>query len=102
MYSINDYEGMILDRSRTEAYAQATRSRVNPGATVLDLGCGPGILTMLACQAGARKVYAIEPDGMIQIARDAAVANGYADRVEFMELMRMESFICKGASVSGN
>jgi hypothetical protein len=27
MYSINDYGGMILDRGRTEAHAQAIRFR---------------------------------------------------------------------------
>jgi type I protein arginine methyltransferase len=91
MYSINDYGGMILDRGRTEAYAQAIRARVNPGATVLDLGCGLGILTLFACQAGARKVYAIEPDGVIEIAREAAAANGYADRVEFIQGLSTEA-----------
>jgi protein arginine N-methyltransferase 1 len=91
MYSINDYGVMILDRGRTEAYAQAIRARVNPDATVLDLGCGPGILTLFACQAGARKVYAIEPDGVIEIAREAAVANGYADRVEFIQALSTEA-----------
>jgi type I protein arginine methyltransferase len=91
MYSINDYGDMILDRGRTEAYAQAIRSRVTPGATVLEIGCGPGILTMFACQAAARKVYAIESDGVIQIAREAAVANGYADRVEFIQALSTEA-----------
>jgi protein arginine N-methyltransferase 1 len=91
MYSINDYGVMILDRGRTEAYAQAIRVRVNPGATVLDIGCGPGILTLFACQAGAGKVYAIEPDGVIEIAREAVVANGYADRVEFIQALSTEA-----------
>src|SRR6202048_724698 len=91
MYSINDFGGMILDRGRTEAYAKAIRARVKPGATVLDIGCGPGILTLLACQANARKVYAIEPNGVIEIAREAAVANGYADRVEFIQALSTEA-----------
>jgi protein arginine N-methyltransferase 1 len=91
VYSINFYGAMILDRGRTEAYAKAIRARVKPGATVLDIGCGQGILTLFACQADARKVYAIEPDGVIEIAREAAVANGYADRVEFIQALSTEA-----------
>src|ERR1700731_1292278 len=83
MYSICDYGDMILDRGRTEAYAQAIRARVNSDSVVLDLGAGPGILTLFACQAGARKGYAVEPDGGIETAREADIASGFADRVEF-------------------
>lgn len=76
---------MIADRTRTAAYAQALRARVSPNSVVLDLGAGPGFMTLLACQAGARKLYAIESDGVIQIAGDMAAANGYADRVELIQ-----------------
>ena len=87
MYSICDYGDMILDRGRTEAYAQAIRARVNSDSVVLDLGAGPGILTLFACQAGARKVYAVEPDGVIETAREAVIASGFADRVEFYQAL---------------
>lgn len=76
---------MIADRNRTGAYAEALRARVTPASVVVDLGAGPGIMTLLACQAGARKVYAIESDGVIQVAREMVAANGYADRVEFIQ-----------------
>jgi hypothetical protein len=38
----------------------------------------------MACEAGARRVYAIESDPIIEIARAVAAANGVADRVEFV------------------
>jgi protein arginine N-methyltransferase 1 len=87
MYSIHDYGDMTGERRRTDAYAAALRARVAPGSVVLDIGAGPGILTLLACQAGAQRVYAVEPDGIIQVARETIAANGYADRVVFMQAL---------------
>jgi protein arginine N-methyltransferase 1 len=85
MYDIHDYGDMIADRGRIDAYAQALRQRVTPESVVLDVGAGPGILTLLACRAGARRVYAVEPAGIIEVAREAIAANGYADRVELIQ-----------------
>ncbi|MGA2606144.1 MAG: 50S ribosomal protein L11 methyltransferase [Terriglobia bacterium] len=86
-YGIEDYGKMILDKSRTDAYADALRAVVHPHSIVLDIGTGPGILAFLACRLGARKVYAIEPGDVIQLARQAAAANGFADRIEFIQGM---------------
>jgi protein arginine N-methyltransferase 1 len=76
---------MIADRVRMEAYVQALRQAVRPGAVVLDLGAGLGVFTLLACRFGARRVYAIEPDNVLHVARALAKANGCADRVEFIQ-----------------
>jgi type I protein arginine methyltransferase len=40
---------------------------------------------MLACQFGARKVYAVERADVIHLARVLAKANGYSDRIEFFQ-----------------
>jgi protein arginine N-methyltransferase 1 len=85
MYSLTSYGEMIADRVRTEAYAQALRQIVKPGSVVLEIGTGPGILAILACQLGASHVIAIESDEIIQIARENAVINGCAGRIEFIE-----------------
>jgi len=85
MYTILDYGAMTNDRRRTDAYRDALRARVTPESVVLDVGAGPGMLTLLACQAGARRVYAVEPSGILQVAREAVGANGYSDRVEFIQ-----------------
>jgi protein arginine N-methyltransferase 1 len=42
------------------------------------------------CRFGARRVYAIEPDDAIQVAREIAVANGCADRIEFIQAVSTE------------
>ena len=44
-----------------------------------------GIFAFLASQAGARKVYAIEPCEVIAVARELAQINGYLERIEFVE-----------------
>ncbi|NUM73584.1 50S ribosomal protein L11 methyltransferase [candidate division KSB1 bacterium] len=85
MYSIFDYGDMIVDRVRMEAYTQAVRQAVKPGAIVIDLGAGSGLFTLLACKFGAARVYAIEYNNAIQVAREMAAANGYADRITFIQ-----------------
>lgn len=81
MYSVSNYGQMIADTTRMEAYVTALRGAVKPDSVVVDLGCGPGVFALLASQMGARRVYAIEPDNVIEVARQAAVANGYEDRM---------------------
>ena len=85
MYSLSGYGEMIEDRVRITAYVQALRQAVRPGAVIVDIGTGPGIMAVLACQLGASRVYAIESDEIIQVARTIAAANGCADRIEFIE-----------------
>ena len=87
MYSIADYGAMIADKVRTGAFIRALRDAVRPGSVVADIGTGTGIFALLACRFGARRVYAIEPDDAIQVAREIARANGYADRIEFIQAM---------------
>jgi SAM-dependent methyltransferase len=85
MYSISDYGSMISSKARTDAYREALRRTVKPDSIVLDIGAGAGIFSLLACKFGARRVYAIEPADAIEVAREMAVANGCADRIEFIQ-----------------
>lgn len=72
---LDEHHSMLADRVRTMAYRAALFRQV-PGQTVLDLGCGTGILSIFASQAGARQVYAIEETGIVDLARELAKANG--------------------------
>jgi type I protein arginine methyltransferase len=85
MYSLIGYGSMTADRIRVDAYAQALRKTVREGSVVVDIGAGPGIFTVLACQLGASRVYAIEPGEIIQVAREIAAANNSLDKIEFFE-----------------
>ena len=84
-YDIYAYGRMIRDRVRTDAYAEALRRTIGNNSVVLDLGTGLGILALLAAKAGARKVYAVDPNDAILVAKQMATANGYADRIEFVQ-----------------
>lgn len=90
MYDIAAYAGMIAFEERTSAYARALETNIVPGAVVLDIGCGPGILSFLACRAGAAKVYAVEPDDIVQLARETAADNGFLDRIKFIQALSTE------------
>jgi type I protein arginine methyltransferase len=90
---------MIADGPRMDAYAAALRRAVKPDSVVMDLGCGPGVFALLACKLGARRVYAVEPNNVIGLAREAALANGFADRIQFFEKLSTEITLDEPASI---
>ena len=86
MYSLREYGEMIADTDRLHAYSKAIAAAVRPGNTVLEIGCGPGIFSFLACRAGARKVYAIDSEEIVHFAHELAGVNGLADRFQVFEV----------------
>jgi type I protein arginine methyltransferase len=86
-YGLQSYGQMITCEPRMGAYARALEQSITPGCHVIDLGAGPGLFALLACRYGAGSVVAIEPDTSIEIARQAARANGFADRITFVEAL---------------
>jgi type I protein arginine methyltransferase len=83
-YTVQNYGEMMTDPRRMDAYDRAIRAACRPGSVVLDLGAGTGIMALLACRAGAARVYAIETCDAIAVAREIAQANGVADRITFI------------------
>jgi protein arginine N-methyltransferase 1 len=76
---------MVGDAVRVSAFQKAIHAVVKPGHVVVDLGTGTGLLAFFACQAGARKVYAIEREQeMLAVAEAVARANGWTDRIHFL------------------
>ena len=85
MYSLEDYGGMIADTHRIGAYAKAIATAVRPGDVVAEIGCGPGVFSLLACRAGARRVYAIDQDPIVSLSNQLAVANGFGNQMECLQ-----------------
>lgn len=85
MYSLRAYGDMIGDEARFAACARAIAAAVRPGDVFCEIGCGPGLFSILACRAGARRVYAIESGDIADTARRIVAANGLADRIEVIQ-----------------
>ena len=76
---------MLNDRGRTRAFAGAIAravGRLQP-SLVLDVGCGTGVLAILAARAGAPRVLALEMTPRVaHLAREIVAAHGLADKVD--------------------
>ena len=99
MYSLHFYGQMIADAARMEAYVAALRQTVKTDSVVMDLGCGAGVFAVLACKFGARRVYAVEPENVIGLAREIAAANGCSDRIEFFDKLSTEITLPEPADI---
>lgn len=79
---IDEHRLYLADATRVSAFAAAIAQVVRPGDVVLDLASGTGILGLLACRAGASRVYAIDGGGMAEPARAIVGENGFDGRVQ--------------------
>jgi SAM-dependent methyltransferase len=70
-------------QARTQAYKRAImrNSSIFEGKTVLDVGCGTGILSLFAAMAGAEHVYGVDASLMAYKAQQIVKDNGYKDHV---------------------
>lgn len=76
-----EHFGMVRDTVRVSAYRRAIFRHCRD-KTVVEIGCGSGILSIFAAKAGARRVIAIEESSIADLAAAMFAANGVADRVE--------------------
>lgn len=77
---------MLADEVRMRRYREAITRTVRPGDVVADLGTGLGVLALMAAQAGAQRVYAIDNrPALISITRRIVEVNAAADRVRVVE-----------------
>lgn len=81
---------MIKDTGRMEKYVQVLKKTITSDSILLDIGTGTGIFSLLACQFGAKKVYAIEPSNAIHLAKELTKINGYSDKIDFIQDLSTE------------
>ncbi|MQM21610.1 hypothetical protein Taro_054653 [Colocasia esculenta] len=71
--SFGIHREMISDKARTQTYRDAicNNPSLMKGATVMDVGCGTGILSLFAAQAGASRVIGVDASKkMAAVAKD--------------------------------
>ncbi|KAI1780268.1 S-adenosyl-L-methionine-dependent methyltransferase [Hypoxylon cercidicola] len=75
---VDIHETMLKDTVRTDAYRDFiyNNKHLFAGKTVLDIGCGTGILSMFCARAGAAKVIAVDASAIITKAQENVFHNG--------------------------
>jgi protein arginine N-methyltransferase 1 len=82
---LDGHRQFLSDGARIRAFRAALDETVASSHIVLDLGCGTGILGLLACRAGARHVYSVDEGAIVQVAREIARANGFDGRMTYLQ-----------------
>lgn len=78
---------MLKDTVRTDAYRDFIYNNKSlfAGKTVLDVGCGTGILSMFCAKAGAARVIGVDNSDIIEKARENIFNNGFADKITLLK-----------------
>lgn len=76
---------MLRDAERNMAFERAIARSLHRGGTVLDIGAGSGLLSLMAARAGAAVVYACEADAALAAtAQEIVELNGYSETVRVL------------------
>lgn len=81
------HEEMLKDEVRTMTYRNSMyhNKHLFKGKTVLDIGCGTGILSMFAAKAGASRVIGIECSNIVEYAKQIVEANHLSDVITIVK-----------------
>jgi len=81
-FTIKVNPGVFAPSHTSRSIAEALE--IGPGETVIDVGCGSGVLSFVAARLGAGRVIGCDLSGpAIEVAQDNAERLGLQDRVEF-------------------
>jgi len=81
------HEEMLKDEVRTRTYQMAilNNKHLFENKIILDVGCGTGILSMFAVQAGAKHVYAVDCSSIINSAKRIVNDNNMSDKITLLQ-----------------
>lgn len=79
--TILPHHHMLRDNYRVMSYKSAISAHV-AGKSVVEIGCGSGVLSLFAAKAGATKVTAIEESAIAELAQEMFAANGCSSSIE--------------------
>ncbi|MGH2673649.1 MAG: 50S ribosomal protein L11 methyltransferase [Actinomycetota bacterium] len=81
-FTIEVNPGVFAPSHTSRTLAEALE--IQPGDTVIDVGCGSGVLSFVAARLGAGRVYGVDlSPAAVDVARRNAMLLGLEDRVEF-------------------
>jgi len=74
---------MLKDKVRTLCYKNSIvkNKYLFKDKVVLDIGCGTGILSIFAAQAGAKKVYAVDNANIVDFTKKIIKNNGLEGKI---------------------
>lgn len=75
-----EHARLLSDAGRNATYVAWLRANA-PGRRVMEVGCGSGLLSVIAARCGARSVLAVEPTPMAEVAAALVARNGLGDVV---------------------
>jgi tetratricopeptide (TPR) repeat protein len=82
---------MMNELDRNNAYFLGLQSAMTPGQSVLEIGTGSGLLSMMAARLGAGSVVTCEAVSLIaDTARKIIEQNGYQDRIKVLSKASFE------------
>jgi len=81
------HEEMLKDKVRTNTYRKSilNNKHLFKNKIVLDVGCGTGILSMFAADAGARHVYGVDCADIANSAKTIIKENGFEGRITIIK-----------------
>lgn len=85
--------------TRLDQYARALAHTIHAGDVVIDIGAGTGILSFMACAAGASRVYAVEASDAIAYGEVLASRSRYTNLVTFIHAASSQATLPERADV---
>ncbi|KLI64621.1 50S ribosomal protein L11 methyltransferase [Aurantiacibacter marinus] len=81
---LDEHYNYLALANRLPLFERALGETIRDGDIVADLGCGFGVLGILALKAGAARCYGIDSSDAVEIARETARREGLTDSYRLM------------------